>query len=101
RAAGASADALREATAADALAARQSLAALVATLWYQSIETDRLRATAIAAASVYDELLRLVRAKQDVGQIGAQDVALATADLERAHERERAFSASLQQIIRS
>ena len=101
RAAGASADALREATAADALSARQSLAALVATLWYQSIATDRLRATAITAASVYDELLRLVRARQDVGQVGGQDVALATADLERARERERAFSASLQQIIRS
>jgi len=87
RAAGASADALREATAADALAARQSLAALVATLWYQSIATDRLRATAITATSIYDELLRLVRTRQDVGQVGGQDVALATADLERAGPR--------------
>jgi NodT family efflux transporter outer membrane factor (OMF) lipoprotein len=100
RAAGASADAMREATAADALAARQSLAALVATLWYQSIATDRLRATAITATSVYDELLRLVRTRQDVGQVGGQDVALATADLERARERESAFAASLQQIVR-
>ena len=101
RAAGASADAMREATAADALAARQSLAALVATLWYQSIATDRLRATAITAASVYEELLRLVRTRQDVGQVGGQDVALATADLERARERDRAFAAALQQLIRS
>ena len=101
RAAGASADAMREATAADALAARQSLAALVATLWYQSIATDRLRATAITATSVYDDLLRLVRNRQDVGQVGGQDVALATADLERSRERERAFAASLQQLIRS
>ena len=101
RAAGASADAMREATAADALAARQSLAALVATLWYQSIATDRLRATAITATSVYDELLRLVRTRQDVGQVGGEDVALATADLERSRERERAFAASLQQLVRS
>ncbi|HET9194634.1 MAG TPA: TolC family protein [Vicinamibacterales bacterium] len=101
RAAGASADARRDATAADALAARQSLAALVATLWYQTIATDRLRATAITAASLYEDLLRLVRARNDVGQVGAQDVALAGADLDRARERERAFAASLQEITRS
>ena len=101
RAAGASADALRDATAADGLSARQSLAALVATLWYQTIETERLRATALTAMSVYEELLRLVRARNDAGQIGAQDVALAGADLDRARERERAFAASLQQITRS
>ena len=101
RAAGASADAFRQATAADALAARQSLAALVATLWYQTIATERLRETAITAATVYDDLLRLVQTRKDVGQVGGQDVALATADLERARERERAFAASLQQLIRS
>ena len=101
RAAGASADALRDATAADALSARQSLAALVATLWYQTIATERLRATAVAAASVYEDLLRLVRTRNDVGQVGAQDVALAGADLDRARERERAFAASEQQITRS
>lgn len=101
RAAGASADAMRDATAADALSARQSLAALVATSWYQTIATERLRATAIAAASVYEELLRLVKTRNDVGQVGAQDVALAGADLDRARERERAFAASLQQSTRS
>jgi len=100
RAAGASADARRDATAADALSARQSLAALVATLWYQTIATERLRATAITAATVYEDLLRLVQARKDVGQVGAQDVALAGADLDRARERERAFAASLQEITR-
>jgi NodT family efflux transporter outer membrane factor (OMF) lipoprotein len=100
RAAGASADARRDATAADALSARQSLAALVATLWYQTLATDRLRATAVTAAGVYEELLRLVQARKDVGQVGAQDVALAGADLDRARERERAFSASLQETTR-
>ena len=101
RAAGASADALRDAYAADGLSARQSLAALVATLWYQTLATERLRETAIAAAAVYQDLLRLVRERNDVGQVGAQDVALAGADLDRARERERAFAASLQQITRS
>ena len=100
RAAGASAEAVRDATAADALSARQSLAALVATSWYQTIATERLRATAITAASVYEDLLRLVQARKDVGQVGAQDVALAGADLDRARERERAFAASLQEIMR-
>ena len=101
RAAGASADAMRTATAADALSARQSLAALVATLWYQTIATERLRATAVTAATVYEDLLRLVRTRNEVGSVGAQDVALAGADLDRARERERAFAASLQQITRS
>ena len=101
RAAGASADAMRNATAADALSARQSLAALVATTWYQTLATERLRETALAAMSIYEELLRLVRARNDVGQVGAQDVALAGADLDRARERERAFAASLQEITRS
>ena len=101
RAAGASADAMRDATAADALSARQSLAALVATLWYQTIATERLRTTAVTAATVYEDLLRLVRTRNEVGSVGAQDVALAGADLDRARERERAFAASLQQITRS
>jgi outer membrane protein, multidrug efflux system len=101
RAAGASADAMRNATAADALSARQSLAALVATTWYQTIATERLRETALTAMSLYEELLRLVRARNDVGQVGAQDVALAGADLDRARERERAFAASLQEVTRS
>ena len=101
RAAGASADARRAASAADSLSARQSLAALVATLWYQTIATERLRATAITAATLHEDLLRLVRTRNDVGQVGAQDVALAGADLDRARERERAFAASLQEITRS
>ena len=101
RAAGQSAAAMRDATAADALSARQSLAALVATLWYQTIATERLRQTAITAAGVYEDLLRLVRTRNDIGQVGAQDVALAGADLDRARERERAFASSLQEISRS
>src|SRR5688572_9633974 len=101
RAAGASADAGREAVEADLLSARQSLAALVATLWYETITTDRLRATAAGAAEVYADLLRLVRTRNEIGQVGAQDVALAGADLDRARQREHAYATSLQQISRS
>ena len=101
RAAGASADAIREATEADLLAARQSIAALVATLWYQTIATERLRVTAENAATVYADLLRLVRERNQVGQVGAQDVALTGADLDRARERERSFAQSEQLTARS
>ena len=101
RAAGASADARRDATAADLLAARQSVAALVATLWYETTATERLRNTAAAAAVVYEDLLGLVKKRNEVGQVGGEDVALAGADLDRVRQRERAFATSLQQIARS
>jgi multidrug efflux system outer membrane protein len=96
----ASAGASRQASEADLLFARQSLAALVATLWYQTIATERLRQTAGEATTVYDELLRLVRAQREVGQSNDQDVALAGADLNRAFQRERNFARSEQQIMR-
>jgi NodT family efflux transporter outer membrane factor (OMF) lipoprotein len=101
RASGAAADARKQAAEADVVSARQSLAALIATVWYNTIATERLRLTAVSAAGVYDELLRLVRTRNDIGVVGAQDVALAGADLDRAKERERAFAASLQQLTRS
>ena len=100
RAQGASADAARHATEADLLHARQSIAATVATLWYQTIATERLRVTAQDAAAVYADLLDLVRIRNQVGQVGAQDVALAGADLDRARHRERMFATSEQQIVR-
>jgi len=101
RAAGAAGDAIKDATAADLLSARQSLAALMATVWYQTIATERLRVTAVSAAAVYEDLLRLVKIRNDIGVVGGQDVALAGADLDRARERERAFAESLQQLTRS
>jgi NodT family efflux transporter outer membrane factor (OMF) lipoprotein len=100
RARAAAAEAARQAADADLLFARQSLAAIVATLWYQTIATERLRRTAEDAAVVYDDLLRLVRTRAEVGQVGQQDVALAGADLDRARQRERAFAASGQQSAR-
>jgi NodT family efflux transporter outer membrane factor (OMF) lipoprotein len=100
RAQAASAEADRVATDADLLSARQSIAALIATLWYQTIATELLRNTTQEAAVVYDELLRLVRTRNQVGQVSQQEVALASADLDRARQRERAFATSLQQIVR-
>jgi NodT family efflux transporter outer membrane factor (OMF) lipoprotein len=100
RAQGASATAARMATEADLLSARQSLAAMVATVWYQAVATERLRLTAEESAGVYEELLRLVRTKNELGQVGRQDVALAGADLDRARYRERLYATSGQQIAR-
>jgi len=96
----ASAQAARQATEADLLYARQSLAATVATLWYQTIATERLRQTAEDASAVYEQLLGLVKTRNVVGQVGEQDIALANADLNRARYRERAFATSEQQIVR-
>jgi NodT family efflux transporter outer membrane factor (OMF) lipoprotein len=100
RAQGASADAARQATEADLLYARQSIAATVATLWYQTIATERLRVTAEDAAATYADLLDLVRMRRHVGKVGSQEVALAGADLDRARHRERVFATSAQQIMR-
>jgi NodT family efflux transporter outer membrane factor (OMF) lipoprotein len=100
RAETAAATAAREAMEADLLFARQSLAATVATIWYQTIATERLRQTAADASTVYGELVRLVRTRHTVGRSNMQDIALALADLDRARQRERAFATSRQQIVR-
>ena len=100
RAQSASAAAQRQATEADLLFARQSVAATVATLWYDTVATERLRRTAEESGKVYQELLGLVKMRQAIGQVGLQDVALAGADLDRARQRERAFATSGQQSVR-
>jgi NodT family efflux transporter outer membrane factor (OMF) lipoprotein len=96
----ASARAERQATDADLLYARQSLAATIATLWYTTIATERLRQTALDATGVYEELLRLVTVRNVVGQVSQQDIAIAGADLDRARHRERAFASTEQEIMR-
>jgi NodT family efflux transporter outer membrane factor (OMF) lipoprotein len=100
RSEGASAQAARQATEADLLYARQSLAATVATLWYETIATERLRQTAEEAAAINEQLLGLVKTRNVVGQVGQQDLALAAADLDRARYRERAFATTEQQVVR-
>jgi NodT family efflux transporter outer membrane factor (OMF) lipoprotein len=96
----ASAAAALQATEADYLYARQSLAAMVATLWYDTIATERLRETAQEATVVYDELTRLTKVRHRVGKVSLQNVSLAGADLDRARTREREFATSKQQIAR-
>jgi NodT family efflux transporter outer membrane factor (OMF) lipoprotein len=100
RAQSAAVTAARQATEADLLFARQSLAATVATLWYETIATERLRQTAQEATTVYNDLLRLVNTRHTVGRVSQQDVVLALADFDRARQRERAFATSGQQIMR-
>lgn len=100
RAQGAAAEADRVAAEADLVFARQSLAATVATMWYDTIATERLRQTAQDSTQVYDELLRLVNTRLVVGRSGKQDVALALADLDRARRQERAYAMSEQHMMR-
>jgi NodT family efflux transporter outer membrane factor (OMF) lipoprotein len=100
RAQAASAEAAEQAADWDLVFARQSLAAVVATLWYQTIATERLRRTAEEAATVYDDLLRLVRTQHRVGKVAQSDVALAGADLDRARHRERVYATSEQEVVR-
>jgi multidrug efflux system outer membrane protein len=100
RAQTAASQAARQAADADLVYARQSLAATIATLWYHTVATERLRQTAEGATGVYGDLLKLVETRFAVGRCGAQDVAMAGADLDRARQRERAFATSGQQFVR-
>jgi NodT family efflux transporter outer membrane factor (OMF) lipoprotein len=100
RARTAAATAAREAADADLVYARQSLAAIVVTLWYQTIATERLRRTAEDAAVVQDDLLQLVRTRHRIGKVSLQEVALAGADLDRARHHERVYATSEQQVVR-
>jgi NodT family efflux transporter outer membrane factor (OMF) lipoprotein len=100
RAQAAAATAERQAADADLLYARQSLAATVATLWYQTIATERMRVTAAEAAAVHSDLVRLVSTKHRVGKVSQQDVALAGADRDRALYLERVYATSEQQVVR-
>jgi len=100
RAQTAASEAARAAADADLLYARQSLAATIATLWYHTVATERLRLTAQNASGVYGDLLKLVKTRFAVGRCGAQDVALAGADLDRSRQRERAYATSGQQFVR-
>jgi NodT family efflux transporter outer membrane factor (OMF) lipoprotein len=100
RAQGAAAAAAKTATEADLEYARQSLSAMIATLWYQAVANEQMRRTAEDSAGIYAELLKLVQTKNSLGQIGQQDVALAGADLNRARQRERSFATSGQEIAR-
>jgi outer membrane protein, multidrug efflux system len=100
RAQAASVAAGREATEADLLQARQSLAAVIATLWFQTIATERLRQVALESTGTFDELLRLVEMRQQYGKVSQQDVVLASADLDRSRQRERGFAGIGQQSVR-
>jgi NodT family efflux transporter outer membrane factor (OMF) lipoprotein len=100
RAQAASATANRQANEADLVYARQSLAAIVATTWYQTIASERSRVAAEEAAGLYSDLLGLVRTRNQIGQVGQEDVALAGADLDRARQRERSYATSVQHTVR-
>ena len=100
RAQTAASQAAQAAAEADLTYARQSLAATIATLWYHTVATERLRRTAEDASGVYGDLVKLVNTRYEIGRCGAQDVAMAGADLDRSRQRERAYATSGQQFVR-
>jgi multidrug efflux system outer membrane protein len=87
-----------EATALDYAWARQSLAATTSQAWYQAVELRRLEAVTEQAVKDYQELLRLAKVKQSLGQVSGLDVSEAGARLELAQSElnsvEALFSAA-------
>lgn len=100
RAQAASAAAAQQSVESDLLFARQSLAASVSMLWFNTIAAERLRLTAQDAITIYGDLLRLVQTQNSIGQVGQEEVNLAGADLDRARRLERNYASSRQTIVR-
>ena len=81
--------------------ARQSLAATTAKAWFLATETALMVGLFEESVDLFTELSRLVRAKQEVGQISMQEVYLAEADVASAEEALRQGLAAHQQVLRS
>lgn len=73
-----------EATAFDYFWARQSLAATASQAWYQAVELRWLVEVTEQAVKDYQEMLRLSKVKQAVGQVGGLDIAEAGAKVDLA-----------------
>ena len=79
------------ATEADLEAARQSLVAQTAKAWFLATE----------AVKIYEETLKIVETRVEVGAGSPQDAYLAKADLNAARERQRQATGALTQSVRS
>ncbi len=89
------------ASAADFEFARQSLAAKVAKTWYLATELHLQEQLAREVVDISTETVRLVEAKQKVGQVTMQDVYLARSDLNNAEDAQRQLLGGKQQVQRS
>ena len=89
------------ATEADFEFARQSMAAITAKAWFLAIETQLQLELAEDAVRIFSEILELVEAKHEVGQLPLQNVYLTGADLASAQEAVRLVRSANEQILRA
>ena len=89
------------ATEADFEFARQSMAAITAKAWFLAIETRLQLELAEDAVRIFSEILVLVEAKHEVGQLPLQNVYLTGADLASAQEAVRLVRSAHEQILRA
>jgi len=75
-----------EASTADFEFARQSIAATTAKTWFLATEITQQLALAEQGVEIFSEILDIVKAKEEVGQISMQDVHLTSADVASAEE---------------
>ena len=81
--------------------ARQSLAAMTAKNWYLASEALQQEALAEETVTILTRLVKIVTAKQEVGQIPMQDLRLARADLAAAEDRRRSATLAREQAVRA
>jgi outer membrane protein, multidrug efflux system len=81
--------------------ARESLAAQTAKAWYLATQTHQQLELTKDTVKVYEELVRVVKAKSASGKVTAQDLSLAEADLASAKERARFAEGAHKESIRS
>ena len=101
RAGATAADESLRATVYDFQFGRQSLAASVAKGWFLATELKMQRDLAQETVDILTEMVDLVKAKQEVGQVSMQDVFLVEADLASAEDALRQVEAGRQQASRS
>ncbi len=89
------------ATEADFEFARQSMAAITARAWFLAIESRLQLELAEEAVNIFSEILVLVEAKHEVGQLPLQNVYLTGADLASAQEAVRLVRSANEQILRA
>lgn len=89
-----------EATAADFEYARQSIAATTAKTWFLATEITQQLALSNLSVEIFSEILGIVEAKEQVGQVSMQDVYLTAADVASAEEAAQQATAARQSIMR-
>lgn len=99
--AAAAAEAAYRATEADLEAARQSLVAQTAKAWFLATEANLQLGLSQEALEIYEQTLKIVETRVEVGAAAPQDVFLAKADLNAAKERQRQAIGALTQAVRS